>query len=138
MGIRDKRAFRFSIAALLFLMLCLGGYLSGYRVGYQTGEQDADDAKVYVMTYPVADLLAAGPTATVTTASYDTLIDQIVSTVAPASWMENGAGDGEIQPFPSGKCIVISQNRKNHQGVASFLERVRTTQAKVSGASQAK
>jgi hypothetical protein len=138
MGIRDKRAFRFSIAALLFLMLCLGGYLSGYRIGYQTGEQDADDAKVYVVTYPVGDLLAVGPTATATTADYDQLIDQIVTTVAPSSWMENGAGDGEIQPFPTGKSVVISQNRKNHQGVASFLERMRAARPKVSAASLAK
>jgi hypothetical protein len=138
MGIRDKRAFRFSIAALLFLMLCLGGYLSGYRIGHQTGEQDADDAKVYVVTYPVDDLLAVNSTATASTADYDKLIDQIVTTVSPTSWMENGTGEGEIQPFPSGKCVVISQNRKIHQGVSSLLELMRKAQAKVDSASQAK
>jgi hypothetical protein len=138
MNVRRERTFRFSIAALLFLMLCLGGYLSGYRIGYQSGEQDADDAKVYVVTYPVGDLLAVASTATTTPAAYDKIIDQIVTTVAPSSWMENGTGDGEIQPFPSGQCVVISQNSQNHKGVAMFLERMRSAQAKASGTTQAK
>ncbi|MEM9354452.1 MAG: DUF1598 domain-containing protein [Planctomycetota bacterium] len=35
-------------------------------------------------------------------ADFDSLIDLIVSTVEHDSWMENGTGEGEIQPFPNG------------------------------------
>jgi len=35
-------------------------------------------------------------------ADFDSLIDLIVSTVDADSWMENGTGEGEIQPFPTG------------------------------------
>ena len=35
-------------------------------------------------------------------ADFDSLIDLIQSTVEADSWMENGTGDGEIQPFPTG------------------------------------
>ena len=35
-------------------------------------------------------------------ADFDSLIDLITSTVEADSWMENGTGDGELQPFPTG------------------------------------
>ena len=35
-------------------------------------------------------------------ADFDSLIDLITSTVDSDSWMENGTGQGEIQPFPNG------------------------------------
>jgi len=35
-------------------------------------------------------------------ADFDSLIDLITSTVEADSWMENGTGEGEIQPFPNG------------------------------------
>ncbi len=35
-------------------------------------------------------------------ADFDSLIDLIVSTVATESWAENGGGEAEIRPFPSG------------------------------------
>lgn len=38
-------------------------------------------------------------------ADFDSLIDLIVSTVEFDSWMENGTGEGEIQPFPTGVFI---------------------------------
>lgn len=35
-------------------------------------------------------------------ADFDSLIDLITSTVQADSWMENGTGEGEVQPFPNG------------------------------------
>ena len=35
-------------------------------------------------------------------ADFDSLIDLITSTVESESWLENGTGEGEIQPFPNG------------------------------------
>ena len=41
-------------------------------------------------------------------ADFDSLIDLITSTVEYDSWMENGTGQGEIQPFPSGVYVDAS------------------------------
>lgn len=38
-------------------------------------------------------------------ADFDSLIDLIQSTVEADTWMENGTGDGEVQPFPTGVYI---------------------------------
>ena len=35
-------------------------------------------------------------------ADFDSLIDLITSTVSADTWMENGTGDGDVQPFPNG------------------------------------
>jgi hypothetical protein len=123
---RRKPYVRFSIAALLFAMLCLGGYLTGYRAGYDAGKESAESGDFIQVVYPVADLL---PTASSTSNDYDALIDQIVSTVSPASWMENGTGDGELQPFPSNKSIVVSQNKANHKLIAAELEQLRASRS---------
>jgi hypothetical protein len=111
-------------------MLCLGGYLGGYRAGYDVGIGDAEDGVFVQKVYPVADLLPSlSPPST--SKDYDVLIDQILATVAPTSWMENGTGDGELQPFPSNGSLVISQSQANHKVIAALLEQMRKAQARV-------
>lgn len=61
-------------------------------------------------------------------ADFDSLIDLIVSTVEHDSWMENGTGDGEIQPFPTNLSLVISQTQKVHEQIADLLEQLRRLQ----------
>ena len=58
-------------------------------------------------------------------ADFDSLIDLIVSTVEHDSWMENGTGDGEIQPFPTNLSLVISQTQRVHEQIADLLEQLR-------------
>ena len=38
-------------------------------------------------------------------ADFDSLIDLIVSTVATETWAENGGGEAEIRPFPTGVLV---------------------------------
>ncbi|NOY40524.1 MAG: general secretion pathway protein GspD [Planctomycetes bacterium] len=61
-------------------------------------------------------------------ADFDSLIDLIVSTVAFDSWMENGTGEGEIQPFPTNLSLVISQTQRVHEEIADLLEQLRRLQ----------
>jgi general secretion pathway protein D len=61
-------------------------------------------------------------------ADFDSLIDLIVSTVEHDSWMENGTGEGEIQPFPTNLSLVISQTQRVHEQVADLLEQLRRLQ----------
>jgi hypothetical protein len=129
--LHEKRAFRFSIATLLFLMLCLGGYLAGYRRGFDSGKQAASDATLFVKTYPVGDLIASRHPFAQQAADFDSLIDAIVTTVSPSDWMENGTGDGEIQPYPSNLSLVISQSQANHKKIVELLQRLRKTPSSV-------
>jgi len=61
-------------------------------------------------------------------ADFDSLIDLIVSTVEFDSWMENGTGEGEIQPFPTNLSLVISQTQRVHEEIADLLEQLRRLQ----------
>lgn len=125
---RRKPLFRISIATLLFLMLCLGGYIAGYRNGFAHGNQKAVDSRLIVKTYPVGDLVANNPVAA---ADFDSLIDLIVATISPADWTANGTGAGEIQPYPSNRCLVVSQTQINHAKVAELLEDLHRKQARL-------
>ena len=111
--LKPKQLFRFSLATLLFAMLCLGGYLSGYRVGFDAGKQEGVNQLVaavnrpplIIKSYSVGDLVVSSTTGA---ADFDSLIDAILVHVAPHDWMENGTGEGEIQPFPTNLSLVIS------------------------------
>lgn len=61
-------------------------------------------------------------------ADFDSLIDLIVSTVEYDSWMENGTGEGEIQPFPTNLSLVISQTQRVHEQIRDLLEQLRRLQ----------
>jgi general secretion pathway protein D len=61
-------------------------------------------------------------------ADFDSLIDLITSTVEHESWMENGTGEGEIQPFPTNLSLVISQTQRVHEQIADLLEQLRRLQ----------
>ncbi len=50
-------------------------------------------------------------------ADFDSLIDLVISTVAPDSWAENGGGLGDIRPFPNG-VWVDAQGVLNQSGEA--------------------
>lgn len=51
------------------------------------------------------------------------LIDAIIASVEPESWMATGDGIGEIRPFEG--LIVIRNTPKAHQGVEQLLEQIR-------------
>jgi general secretion pathway protein D len=42
--------------------------------------------------------------------------------------MENGTGEGEIQPFPTNLSLVISQTQRVHEQIADLLEQLRRLQ----------
>lgn len=67
-------------------------------------------------------------------ADFEPLIDVIVATVDHESWMANGTGEGEIQPFaPS--MLVVTQTRRTHSGVAALLEMLRETKRDIGDSS---
>lgn len=129
-----KRWFRFSLGTLLFAALCVAGYFSGYRNGFGSGKADRKAGTIYVKVYPVADLITPLDKADTPEArreSTDALIDLIVSTVDHDTWMENGSGEGEIQPFPANNSLIISQSGRVHNQVAALLDQLRKLSTEV-------
>jgi hypothetical protein len=142
---------RILLAVPLLAALCVVGYQRGYRRGYDVPPPPANAGQLYIVTYPVGDLVqpngiatsiqpvdaAASPkrvsavTGTPSGADFDSLIDLIVVTVERDSWMESGTGQGEIQPFPSNQSLVISQTQRVHQQIANLLEQLRQAQQSV-------
>jgi hypothetical protein len=80
------------------------------------------------MTYPVPDLIIPidePDTPAARQDAMDGLIDLIVSTVEHESWLENGTGEGEIQPFMANNSLVISQTGRVHDQIADLFEQLR-------------
>lgn len=104
------------------------GYRQGYRRGYEPDPMAQVMATALVVkTYPVADLvtLPAGSQPSKFPVDFDPLIDLIVTTVEHQSWMENGTGSGEIQPFPINRSLVIAQTSRVHEQIADLLQQLR-------------
>ena len=60
-------------------------------------------------------------------ADFDSLIELITSTVAPASWDSNG-GAGSIAPFDTNLTLVVSQTQEIHEQIADLLQQLRRLQ----------
>jgi hypothetical protein len=59
---------------------------------------------------------------------FDSLIDAMVSVVAPNSWAENGGGDGVVKPV--GAALAVWQTPEVHELIAEFLDMLRQGSAK--------
>ena len=128
-----RRWIRFSIGTLLFLMLCVGGFLGGYRSGYDVGLNAGEDAKIYAVSYQVGDLVvpldAPGETKTIgepqlVEADFDSLHELITTTVDPETWTQVG-GPASIRTIESNLSFAIAQTRGSHERIATLLAGLR-------------
>jgi hypothetical protein len=62
--------------------------------------------------------------------SVEALIEVIVSCVQTDTWAENGGGQAEVRPLPSG-LLVISQTPAVHEEVSALLNKIRKMREKV-------
>jgi hypothetical protein len=106
----------------------IGGFGVGGLIGGNNGGQNA------VAVDPGAQGGAQS-------ADFDSLIDLITSTVDSESWEENGTGEGEIQPFPTGVWVDATGNLRfgdeAARGVTASLASVREGGAKARPAADA-
>jgi hypothetical protein len=100
-----------------YVLLCIGLIAIGAPVDAQVlpgagGDGDGRNA----LATPVAtgqgagfvggpDASANGQPGGAANADFDSLIDLIVSTVSTETWAENGGGEAEIRPFPTGVIV---------------------------------
>ena len=124
-----RRFFRFSLLTLMLATTCVAGYFSGWHWGTQERQQEIADATVFTKIYQVGDLvtpITPNPGKTgAASADFDPLVELIVSTIEHDSWMENGTGNGQIQPFPSNLSLVVSNTGKTHDGITELLQQLR-------------
>ena len=123
-----RRLLRFNIGTLLFVMLALSVGLGGFAAGRQAGERQLRAETFVVRTYPLADVLGVLPDDAARQALFDEVIEHLITTVSPQTWVEAGAVDpgGEVQPFLTNASLVISQSGAVHdkieQSLAKFCE----------------
>ena len=60
-------------------------------------------------------------------ADFDSLINLILDTVAPESWLENG-GEGSISEFENNLSLVVRQTEEVHEEIADLLDQLRRLQ----------
>lgn len=82
---------RFSLATLLFIVFCIGGFFAGYRTGVQFLQ---NDVSMYVRTYSVDDLLT-GTDEERRMSQVRGIIAEITETINHSNWEEVG-GEGFI------------------------------------------
>ena len=108
--LRLKRTLALIAASLPLLLFQPAGFSqpAGQLPGANIGRGQPPNATVGngPLGQPPAGNANNGATATngggAAMADFDSLIDLITSTVENESWLENGTGEGEIQPFPNG------------------------------------
>lgn len=86
--------------------------------------QEEEEKQLDTRVYRIDDLVDMEDPTSIDLPDYDSLIDAIVSTVESESWLENGTGRGDIQPYQG--TLVISQTRRIHDRIEQFLDRLRS------------
>jgi hypothetical protein len=129
----SHRWLRRIVATMFLLTLATLGFRTGYQRGYEPEGIVAQSASNSLIrkVYPVADLVTPIENSGATAPDFDSLIDLIVATIERESWMENGAGEGEIQPFLTNKVLVVSQTQRIHGQISDLLEQLRRLQDEV-------
>ncbi len=109
---------RLSLRLALLMIVVVAGSLWGYRrwAGYETPK---------TWTYPVADLVPGEGTS-----SFQSLIDEITTTIQPGTWAEAGGG-GTVTPFLLSRSLIIKSNLIAHQEIAQLLEKKRVEMGKI-------
>jgi hypothetical protein len=137
-----RRYVRFSLAGLLFAVLCASGFFAGYRYGYDrgygAGQAYRSSEDYFARTYDVTDLVAMYPVGAplsgddlvappITKPDFVSLMNVITSTLVPETWDDVG-GPGTVAPFfgPDQQfALIIRQNEFGHDEVARLLASLR-------------
>ncbi len=122
----NRNVLRFSIAFLLFVCLCVAGFLGGYRAGYPTGYASGQAKRMseepYPKLYDVGDLLRErGDNGLLVgdQLDYNTLISATQATVFPSEWEQLG-GPCTMIPLPWRETLVVNATSGVHEGLQEF------------------
>jgi hypothetical protein len=122
---RLRRATRFSLGGLLFVTLCLCGYLGSHRAGERAGAQQRYDESYFVKTYSVADLVVEATTAETRSRIFAETTEWLKARVTPDRWGGDGDQTCEIQPFDTNGSLIVAQFGFGQDAVAAALAEYR-------------
>ena len=114
---RSRRGLRFSMATLLFVVLCLCGYLAGHKQGYRDGKALWDIMPLYHKVYLASDLLDSET-------EFDEIMSNIAREVVPESWEDTG-GNCTVKAFPEKGSLVVGANSYVHEEVVKYFKTLR-------------
>ncbi len=90
-----------------------------------TTPEDAE-TELTTVVYPITDLVRFRDSQDQEWADYDTLIETIISTIAPDSWDEvGGAGAVEGMNYQDTDVLLVSQTQDVQRNIAQLLETLR-------------
>ncbi|MCS7468290.1 hypothetical protein NZK35_16685 [Stieleria sp. ICT_E10.1] len=124
----NRNYVRFSIGFMLFVCLCVAGFLAGNRFGYREGyasglaKRQAEDP--YPKVYEVGDLLRSiseDAEATAGQLEYGSLMAAIETSVFPSEWEALG-GECCMGVFPQIETIYVNATSGVHAGIGTFLD----------------
>ncbi|BBO30899.1 STN domain-containing protein [Lacipirellula parvula] len=105
-------------------------YIIDKEVLFITTQEEAEK-RLEVRVYVVGDLVReASSLVWNEDDGFDSLINAIISTVERESWLENGTGEGEIQPLSPGM-LVVAQTRRVHEQIGDLLQQIREAKSEV-------
>jgi len=120
---KKSRAPRISMATLLFVVLCVCGYLAGHKQGYRDGKALWDIMPVYGEVYLASDLLEdRGPTEV--DSELDKIVSRIKREVVPECW-EDAGGNCTVKAFPENRSVVVGANQYVHEEIKVHLKTLR-------------
>jgi hypothetical protein len=115
---------QFTIRAMLFAMLCIGGILAGFQFGYFWGGERRRLDTPYAKVYSVVDAIDVDPVSQ--EPDFDTFISALKSTIEPVGWSDVG-GQGSVQVMSKVPPMVsVAQSGKNHDAINGLLSELRT------------
>ena len=114
--------FRYSIAFLLFVMVCVCGWFSGYRSGYHAGDSIWNYAGIYTKTYDVHDLVKSTKNAQTGEVKAD--FEQVVAVVRSIREADQET-PLEVAPFELNLSLVVRGSGMEHRRIASVLSDLR-------------
>jgi hypothetical protein len=120
---RCCRWLQFGIGTLLFVTLCMAGFLGGYQHGFHSGHEAKSRTVAYNKAYYVADIIGGLPSGNAAAS----LTDYIEASIAPGSWQTNG-GPGALSYYETNKTIVVSNIQDVHDQIADTLHQIRLLQ----------
>ncbi|QDV87856.1 hypothetical protein [Planctomycetes bacterium TBK1r] len=122
------RAFRYSIATILFLAACVAGMLAGYRAGFSTGYSSGIEerrSELPMVTIYEFDKIFSESQLTQSQLNdagvgrLDLVVMAIETTIEPDTWEALG-GEGTIRPMGE-NAIAVKQRPYVHEQISEFF-----------------
>ena len=118
-----RRFTRFSLTALLLLLMVISCFVAGERYGYRKGLKIWNSLPLYTEAYSVADLLEP-PEGKSRAETLDDLATHLKHEIMPVVW-EDAGGRCKLAVFQDGNMLIVNANQYVHDEMKRVLDQMR-------------